>query len=241
FRHELVRDAAYALLLDEDRKLGHRLAGDWLERAGETDARAIAEQFDRGEAASRALPYYLRAVETTLERGDFGAVLDLAERAEKCGPETTDLGVLRVLQGDARFWRGEHPAAERLYVDAMVLLPRGTRRWYEAVGQLMIVRGATDNVERMEALARIVAADDDRTGRLVAQAMTASRLYLSGQVETADFVLAAIEGTIGESSSGDLESAGAVVAAPVHRARAARGLVKDADPSTFLLENQAAM
>ena len=34
FAHALVREAAYAMLTDEDRLLGHRLAGDWLEQAG---------------------------------------------------------------------------------------------------------------------------------------------------------------------------------------------------------------
>jgi predicted ATPase len=32
FRHALIRDAAYALLPEQERVLGHRLAGEWLER-----------------------------------------------------------------------------------------------------------------------------------------------------------------------------------------------------------------
>ena len=235
FRHELVRDAAYALLLEDDKKLGHSLAGEWLERAGETDARALAEHFDRADSPDRALPYYLRGAETALERGDFAAVLELCDRAEKCNPDTGDLGILRVLQGDARYWRGEHTAAERLYVDAMVLLQRGSRRWYQSVGQLMVVWSTSDAIDRMETLARILAADDDptddRVGRTVAQAITAGRLYLSGRTELGDDVLADAE-----VGAGDLAGADAVVAASIHRARAARGLIKDADPSSFLVE-----
>src|SRR5262249_7428158 len=42
FRHALVREAAYAMLTEEDRVLGHRLAGAWLEAMGESDAFALA-------------------------------------------------------------------------------------------------------------------------------------------------------------------------------------------------------
>ncbi|KYG11309.1 protein kinase, partial [Sorangium cellulosum] len=38
FRHALVREAAYGMLTDHDRRLGHRLAGEWLERTGAADA-----------------------------------------------------------------------------------------------------------------------------------------------------------------------------------------------------------
>ena len=51
FRHALVREAAYEMLVGEDRVLGHRLAAAWLEEAGERDALTLAEHFDRGQAA----------------------------------------------------------------------------------------------------------------------------------------------------------------------------------------------
>src|SRR5215510_10365493 len=35
FRHALVREAAYSMLTEADRALGHRLAGGWLEVLGE--------------------------------------------------------------------------------------------------------------------------------------------------------------------------------------------------------------
>src|SRR5207302_934930 len=54
FRHALVSDAAYAMLTDEDRRLGHRLAAEWLERAGESDPLVLGEHFDRGGDRARA-------------------------------------------------------------------------------------------------------------------------------------------------------------------------------------------
>jgi predicted ATPase len=60
FRQTLVREAAYAMLTETDRRLGHRLAGAWLERAGESDPAAVAEHFVRaGEARGGARPLLL--------------------------------------------------------------------------------------------------------------------------------------------------------------------------------------
>ena len=43
FRHATVRDAAYAMLTEPDRRLGHKLAAGWLERMGDTDALGLGE------------------------------------------------------------------------------------------------------------------------------------------------------------------------------------------------------
>jgi predicted ATPase len=48
FRHALVRDAAYASLAEGDRAIGHWLAGQWLEQAGETDVAILKRHFDLG-------------------------------------------------------------------------------------------------------------------------------------------------------------------------------------------------
>jgi predicted ATPase len=51
FSDPLVREAAYALLTDADRSLGHDLAGEWLERVGEPDESVITGH--RQRAGSR--------------------------------------------------------------------------------------------------------------------------------------------------------------------------------------------
>jgi hypothetical protein len=61
FRHALVRDAAYALLTDSDLKTGHRLAGTFLEAAGERDVVVIADHYRHGGELVRAIPLYQRA------------------------------------------------------------------------------------------------------------------------------------------------------------------------------------
>src|SRR6185437_4429196 len=73
FRHALLRDAAYAALTPEDRILGHRLAGEWLEGRGEADAVVLAEHFERGAEGPagllRAADAWLRAGRTAAARG----------------------------------------------------------------------------------------------------------------------------------------------------------------------------
>jgi predicted ATPase len=57
FQHGLLRDAAYAMLTESDRKTGHRLAGAWLEAAGEKDALTMADHLERGGVTSRAVDW----------------------------------------------------------------------------------------------------------------------------------------------------------------------------------------
>ena len=81
FRHALLREGAYTMLTDEDRVLGHRLAGEWLEQHGEQDPLALAEHFDRGGQGARAGQHYLRAAEQASQGGDVTAVIARAKRA----------------------------------------------------------------------------------------------------------------------------------------------------------------
>ncbi|MCG8416409.1 MAG: protein kinase [Proteobacteria bacterium] len=98
FCHPLIREAVYETLTEADRKLGHLLAGDWLEQAGEADGLAIAEQFIRGDATARALPYLLGVAEDALKRGDFAVALTLAEQGLQCGASGEMLNALQQLQ-----------------------------------------------------------------------------------------------------------------------------------------------
>ncbi|WP_437961754.1 protein kinase [Sorangium sp. So ce119] len=54
FRHALVRDAAYGMLTDGDRRAGHQAAARWLRSVGERDERVLAEHAERGVEAERA-------------------------------------------------------------------------------------------------------------------------------------------------------------------------------------------
>jgi tetratricopeptide (TPR) repeat protein len=111
FRHALVRDAAYAMLTANDRTLGHKLAGDWLEAKGEGEALVLAEHFEIGGEPRRAAGAFLRAAAQSLQRNDFHAALALADRA-------VAQGVPEEAQGDLNLYRGRAFAALSKWGDA---------------------------------------------------------------------------------------------------------------------------
>jgi hypothetical protein len=85
FRHALLREGAAAMLTDEDRALGHRLAGAWLEQHGEPDPLVIAEHFARGGDEPRAGYWFARAAEHAYRAGDADTAVRHAERATALG------------------------------------------------------------------------------------------------------------------------------------------------------------
>src|SRR5699024_6369343 len=98
FRHSLMREAAYSTLTEEDRTLAHRLAGEWLERAGETEGAVLAEHFERGRDPVRGRRWLLRTAEQAIEASDYEAALDAASRAVALGAAAEELGALRLIE-----------------------------------------------------------------------------------------------------------------------------------------------
>ena len=139
FRHALGREAAYAMLTDVDRALGHRLAAEWLEARGEGDALVLAEHFELGGASARAVQGYRRAAEQALDGSDLAAAWARAEKGVACGAEGEVLGKLRALQAEISIWRGEPAQADVLTTEALGLLPRGGSAWCKvAAGSLLV-------------------------------------------------------------------------------------------------------
>ncbi|MDC0742893.1 serine/threonine-protein kinase [Polyangium mundeleinium] len=127
FRHAIIREGAYAMLTDQDRHLGHRLAGAWLKRAGEPDALVLAEHFQRGRDPENAAAHYLRAGGQSFDRDDFSGALLCAQRGIACGASGEVLGNLQTLCAMAHCWRSELDAAHRASVSALPLVARGGR------------------------------------------------------------------------------------------------------------------
>ncbi|HVJ19848.1 MAG TPA: AAA family ATPase, partial [Polyangiaceae bacterium] len=115
FRHAQVREAAYAMLTEHDRQLGHGLAGAWLEGNGETDARLLAQHYDRARDLQKAGRCYARAARQAVERNDFEAALAMSQR-------TLELGAEALVAVEARLMRGKALA--------------GLGRWAEAESEL---------------------------------------------------------------------------------------------------------
>jgi tetratricopeptide (TPR) repeat protein len=157
FRHSLLREAAYATLTADDRLLGHRLAAEWLEQSGETEAELLAEHWERGGERQRAAVWYRRASQQALEGSDLEAALQRANRGIGLGDDVTigdELrGQLRLLQAEAYLWRGEYAEAERCVADALERLTYGFPMWLSAVGLACQAASKLEHVPKMEELA----------------------------------------------------------------------------------------
>ncbi|HEX2572036.1 MAG TPA: protein kinase [Polyangia bacterium] len=133
FRHALLREGAYAMLVDEDRVVGHRLAGEWLEGHGEHDAIVLAEHFARGHEPARAARYYLRAAEHALVAGDMETAEAHAKRGLACGgPEEVRVELLGILC-EAYLWRLQWEAVVPYLEEALRLAQPGTVPWARAM------------------------------------------------------------------------------------------------------------
>jgi len=137
FRHALVRDAAYSMLTDQDRTLGHRLAAEWLERVGESDATLLAEHFERGNEPARAVGWLRRGAEQALEGHDFASAIARAERGLASGARGEVRGALELVRAEAHRWRGEYPGAEASAIAATMDLAEGSAPWFRAIEELM--------------------------------------------------------------------------------------------------------
>lgn len=133
FRHDLLREAAYSMLTMGDRKLGHRLAAEWLENAGEPDSLIIADHFVKGDKKLKAIPFFIRAAKTALDAGNLDAAIDIAERGLDCDAEGDERGRLRLVQMFGHAFRNEFTSMSGAAQDALTLIIPGTTPWFQAL------------------------------------------------------------------------------------------------------------
>ncbi|MDQ3299834.1 MAG: hypothetical protein M3619_24915 [Myxococcota bacterium] len=158
FRHALVRDAAYSMLTDADRVLGHRLAGDWLERNGERDAMTLAEHFEQGGMPDRAIAWFERAAAQAIEGHDLEAAIARAERGITCGAGGSTLGRLRLIQASAHDWRGENVEACDRAAEAFARSAHGSEPWFAAACELAVTYRRLVRRDELRALGEQIAA-----------------------------------------------------------------------------------
>ena len=139
FRHALLRDAAYAMLTAEDRRVAHAIAGDWLERNQEKDASALADHFQRAELAGRALPWLVRAAKMAIDAGDTKTTIELANRGVDLGADGVQRGRLLLLRSYAEALTGTFDVA--VTREAVDLLPIGSAPWW--LGLAVLIFGAS--------------------------------------------------------------------------------------------------
>jgi tetratricopeptide (TPR) repeat protein len=203
FRHTLVRDAAYAMLTEVDQRLGHRLSAAWLEKAGEADAAVLAEHLERAGEPRRAVGFYLRAAEQALEGNDFATVLRQAKRGVACGAEGEEKGALLLVQAEAHKGIGHNADVAACAAEAMQLLPKRSPKWFSAVADLAFASSKIGNDERLIELSRELVWIDGRgvpDTHAIAAARVAAHLFIAGQGEAGDRLLAMAESARGASN-----------------------------------------
>lgn len=146
FRHSLLRDAAYAMLTEADRSTAHRATGEWLERAGEQDARMLADHFEKGGDVDRAVHWIARAVRASLEAGDL-AVEAMASHGIELGASGEALGVLLVGQFLTLGWGNQFDALLPNMVKCISLLPEDSPLWWLSAAGLLLAAGVLGRPE----------------------------------------------------------------------------------------------
>jgi tetratricopeptide (TPR) repeat protein len=148
FRHALVRDAAHGLVLEKDKPMGHRLAGAWLEQVEEPDTLVLAEHFQQGGEAERALPFYMRAAEQLFERGDLEGSLRCVEAALACGARGVHCSQLRALQSVVLFWGNDLAGFSALGYEVLPELEAGSLSWCRLMSALVPTSAFTGGAEK---------------------------------------------------------------------------------------------
>ncbi|WP_437283665.1 AAA family ATPase [Sorangium sp. So ce375] len=223
FRHALVREAAYGMLTERDRRVGHGLAGDWLERTGGADAMVLAEHFEIGGAPARAAEAYLRAAEGALRGGDLDAAIARADRGIGCGAAGDTAGRLRGVQAEAHVWRGDLALSVERGSEALRLVERGSTAWFSAITPMA---AAASKLGRLDELARwlteavdVAAPDDAQSAKLRCLSMGAAVLSMGGRYAEGAALLDAVQRAIGDVGAPDLEAV-----AHLHQARSAHAI-----------------
>lgn len=163
FRHILVREAAYALLTEPDRRGLHRAAGLFLAEQPSPEPRVVAEHLLRGQEAARAVHWLMRAAQQALDGNDLSAVGQYVEKAVACGAEGEVLGQLRALEMQAAYWSSDYPKCISLGEEAGALLPTGSSRWYQVLTSAAVACGRTHQFATWKQLvSKLLAAKPER-------------------------------------------------------------------------------
>lgn len=205
FRHALLRDGAYELLLDDDRRAGHARAAAWLLGRAERDALVLARHFELGGALEDAMPRYHRAAEHALHAGDFALAVKCADKALKAGARGETAGKLYVVTAEAQRWLGDYPAAIDSASRATELLTPGSRPWFAAMREIIGAHGNLRNLGPIEPLAQRVweaaHAADAVGAKITALTLASTSLLYNGDTARGATNVARVEQLADESNN----------------------------------------
>jgi len=138
FAHAVMRDAAYDMLTEADRTLGHRLAARWFESAERSDPMVTAQHYARAGDSAGAGRWYLRATMDAFKIGDFSATTGSGEQALACELSQHERGHVQAVTSHAYRLLGNVEKSKRLSADALRSLPPNSPLWREAARTAMM-------------------------------------------------------------------------------------------------------
>jgi eukaryotic-like serine/threonine-protein kinase len=208
FRNPVIREAAYAMLTDRDRQLGHRLAGAWLDAAGERDASVIAEHLELGGEPGGAVVWYLWAAEQALQANEFATVIAHAERGIACGATEAMRGELLLLEAEAAGWMARTRDQAQLATEALALLPRGSSASVRAGAELVMASCRLGDHDQLRlTLAQIqpigVGTSLPGAAHAIALARTINALLISGERSAAEAIARLLDGATSNDRDDD--------------------------------------
>ncbi|WP_395839740.1 protein kinase [Cystobacter fuscus] len=152
FRHALVVDAAHGLVPEAQRPAGHRLAGVWLERRGESDATVLAHHYQLGQWPDRAAHFHTLAAEQFYERNDLQGTMRCADAALACGVSGEVFTRPRALQALVALRMEQLPRVLELGTPVLPALKPGSQLWCWLSAGLILANGFSGNQEETDRL-----------------------------------------------------------------------------------------
>jgi len=143
FAHAVLLDAAYDLLTESDRTLGHRLAAQWFESTERNHPMVTAQHYARAGDSAGAGRWYLRATLEGFKLGDFGATTCSAEHALACELPQHERGQVLAVAAHAYRLLGNVEKSTELSAAALRALPPNSPLWREAARTAMMAGAST--------------------------------------------------------------------------------------------------
>ncbi|MFO0549865.1 MAG: protein kinase [Polyangiaceae bacterium] len=199
FRHTLVREAAYMMLTDADRQLGHKLAAKLLEETGSTDPIALAEHHVRAGAPERATACYLRAASAAFEGNDVASARSHIERGLATSPAGELRGKLLLLRAEIELESARPVEAIAPAADAQECLAPGSAAWCDSARILASAYGRTGHHTQLVAVLRTLEATlqrvepEARSAFAQAFAELARQLLYAGRRDAAAIAFARLD------------------------------------------------
>lgn len=142
FRQALVREAAHASLLEEDRKALHLAAGRWLETMKIADLGVLGSHYEQGGELAKAASAYVQAAQRALANfGEIQSALQLAERGLACHAEGEERAQLLITQAQVLSSIGQLADSIEAAEEAAGLVSPPSRLWLEAQRLLAVSMG----------------------------------------------------------------------------------------------------